>query len=129
MLNDSSSAHSLPKYSRPFSLEQAAASLFPADPPLTSGPIISDLTDVATPPADSVLSDWSDSGESQSVEVKEEPSNPVDSPVDTPLSPTTFINSILLDHEQPPLNPPITAGQSPTSSAPSPQCQTVACID
>nr|QPA35681.1 heat shock factor 1 [Pagothenia borchgrevinki] len=129
MLNDSSSAHSLPKYSRPFSLEQAAASLFPADPPLTSGPIISDLTDVATPPADSVLSDWSDSGESQSVEVKEEPSNPVDSPVDTPLSPTTFINSILLDHEQPPLNPPNTAGQSPTSSAPPPRCQTVACID
>ncbi|KAK5884185.1 hypothetical protein CesoFtcFv8_020440 [Champsocephalus esox] len=129
MLNDSSSAHSLPKYSRPFSLEQAAASLFPADPPLTSGPIISDLTDVATPPADSVLSDWSDTGESQSVEVKEEPSNPVDSPVDTPLSPTTFINSILLDHEQPPLNPPNTAGQSPTSSAPPPQCQTVACID
>ncbi|KAK1876071.1 Heat shock factor protein 1 [Dissostichus eleginoides] len=129
MLNDSSSAHSLPKYSRPFSLEQAAASLFPADPPLTSGPIISDLTDVATPPADSVLSDWSDSGESQSVEVKEEPSNPVDSPVDTPLSPTTFINSILLDHEQPPLNPPNTASQSPTSSAPPPRCQTVACID
>nr|QPA35682.1 heat shock factor 1 [Chionodraco rastrospinosus] len=129
MLNDSSSAHSLPKYSRPFSLEQAAASLFPADPPLTSGPIISDLTDVATPPADSVLSDWSDTGESQSVEVKEEPSNPVDSPVDTPLSPTTFINSILLDHEQPPLNPPNTAGPSPTSSGPPPQCQTVACID
>ncbi|KAI4785373.1 hypothetical protein KUCAC02_037803, partial [Chaenocephalus aceratus] len=128
MLNDSSSAHSLPKYSRPFSLElQRVCSQL--TPPLTSGPIISDLTDVATPPADSVLSDWSDTGESQSVEVKEEPSNPVDSPVDTPLSPTTFINSILLDHEQPPLNPPNTAGQSPTSSGPPPQCQTVACID
>nr|QPA35680.1 heat shock factor 1 [Eleginops maclovinus] len=146
MLNDSSSAHSLPKYSRPFSLEQGAASLFPADPPLTSGPIISDLTDVATPPDDSVLSDWSDPGESQSGGVKEEPSNPVDSPVDTPLSPTTFINSILQDHEQPPLNPPATGAASSrpppasqsamsvctTNSAPptpQQQCQTVACID
>ncbi|XP_078031874.1 heat shock factor protein 1 isoform X2 [Epinephelus lanceolatus] len=113
MLNDSSSAHSMPKYSRPLSLEhmQAAASLFSADAALTSGPIISDITDLTTPPADSVISDWTDAGDSQSVNVKEEPSSPevevcpvlegVTTPVDTPLSPTTFINSILQDNEMP----------------------------
>ncbi|XP_051871936.1 heat shock factor protein 1 isoform X5 [Pristis pectinata] len=61
MLNDSSSAHSLPKYSRPFSLEplQESAALtqtctnFPGnscyspDNTLSSGPIISDITDLA----------------------------------------------------------------------------------
>ncbi|XP_035537177.1 heat shock factor protein 1-like isoform X2 [Morone saxatilis] len=111
MLNDSSSTHSVPKYSRPFSLEhmQAAASLFSADSPVNSGPIISDITEVATPTAEDVVSDWTDAGESQSVNVKQEPSSPdveVCSsleggalPVDTPLSPTTFINSILQDSE------------------------------
>ncbi|KAI3359027.1 hypothetical protein L3Q82_015426 [Scortum barcoo] len=112
MLNDSSSAHSMPKYSRPLSLEhmQTAASLFSADSPVTSGPIISDITDLTTATADDVVSDWTDAGESQSVSVKEEPSSPDvevcpvmeggTTPVDTPLSPTTFINSILQDETQ-----------------------------
>ncbi|TDG97645.1 hypothetical protein EPR50_G00210030 [Perca flavescens] len=126
MLNDSSSAHSMPKYSRQFSLEhmQAAASLLSADSLVTSGPIVSDITDVVTPTAESVISDWMDAGDSQSVQVKEEPLSPDvelcpvleggdtpvdttlcpvleggDTPVDTPLSPTTFINSILQDNE------------------------------
>ncbi|XP_059206653.1 heat shock factor protein 1 [Centropristis striata] len=162
MLNDSSSAHSMPKYSRPFSLEhmQAAASLFSADPPMTSGPIVSDITDLDTPTAESVVADWTDAGESQSVSVKEEPSSPdVEAcPIleggDTPLSPTTFINSILQENEAPPIlntstnptaAPPLVvfpsspASQSPASnltqnSAPRParpqhKCQTVACID
>uniref|UniRef100_UPI0037E96265 heat shock factor protein 1 isoform X2 n=1 Tax=Semicossyphus pulcher TaxID=241346 RepID=UPI0037E96265 len=149
MLNDSSSAHSLPKYSRSFSLEhmQAAASLFSADTPVTSGPIISDITDVATPAALDEISEWTDAGESQSVDVKEEPSSPdVEvvpvleggaTHVDTPLSPTTFINSILQENETTPNTPtstpttdahmvlispastgplpPIPAGQSPSS--------------
>lgn len=114
MLNDSSSAHSMPKYSRPFSLEhmQAAASLFSADSPVTSGPIISDITEVATPTEEDVVSDWTDTGESQSMNVKEEPSSPdVEvcpvqeggaASVDTPLSPTTFINSILQENETQP---------------------------
>lgn len=110
MLNDSSSAHSLPKYSRPLSLEhmQAAANLFSADSPLTSGPIISDITEVATPTVEDVVSEWTDvdAGESEPIGVKEEPSSPdveVCPVVDTPLSPTTFINSILQDHDsQPP---------------------------
>ncbi|XP_070702013.1 heat shock factor protein 1 [Pempheris klunzingeri] len=128
MLNDSSSAHSMPKYNRPFSLEhlQTAASLFSADSPVTSGPIISDITEVATPTAE-VVSDWMDAGESQTVNIKEEPSSPdvevcpvleggVTS-VDTPLSPTTFINSILQEHEntQPTLT---TSTTSPTTASP-----------
>ncbi|KAM9340325.1 heat shock factor protein 1 isoform 2-T2 [Symphorus nematophorus] len=109
MLNDSSSAHSMPKYSRPFSLE-AAASLMSADSPVTSGPIISDITEVATPLAEEVVTDWTEAGDSQSVSVKEEPSSPGLGAcpvlgggalsVDTPLSPTTFINSILQDETQ-----------------------------
>ncbi|XP_069544103.1 heat shock factor protein 1 isoform X1 [Brachyistius frenatus] len=168
MLNDSSSTHSMPKYSRPFSLEhmQAAASLFSADSPLTSGPIISDITEVATPPLDDVVSDWTDPGESQSVDIKEEPSSPEVEvcpilegvvTVDTPLSPTTFINSILQDNETqlPPttpsaatpivvmssastgLLPPAPTRQSPASGTTShsgpashqQKCQTIACID
>uniref|UniRef100_A0AAQ5ZLA6 HSF-type DNA-binding domain-containing protein n=1 Tax=Amphiprion ocellaris TaxID=80972 RepID=A0AAQ5ZLA6_AMPOC len=127
MLNDSNSAHSMPKYSRPFSLEhmQAAANLFSADSPLTSGPIISDITEVATPTTDDVVGDWTDPGDIQSVDIKEEPCSPevevcpvlegVATPVDTPLSPTTFINSILLDTETTP--PPVTPTCSPPTAA------------
>ncbi|XP_019125225.1 heat shock factor protein 1 isoform X2 [Larimichthys crocea] len=127
MLNDSSSAHSMPKYSRPFSLEhtQAAASLFSADSPVTSGPIISDITEVVTPIVEDVVSDWTDAGESQSVSVKEEPSSPDVEvcpvleggalPVDTPLSPTTFINSILQDETQLTSN---TSTSNPTTVSP-----------
>nr|XP_020477126.1 heat shock factor protein 1 isoform X2 [Monopterus albus] len=171
MLNDSSSAHSVPKYSRQFSLEhmQAAASLFSADPPVTSGPIISDITEVATPTAEDEAGDWVDAGDSQSVSIKEEPSSPEvevcpvlesgATSVDTPFSPTTFINSILQDETQPapdtsttnpiPASPIVvmspasteSLSEAPTSqslasvpTAPSPathqqKCQTIACID
>uniref|UniRef100_A0A672Z9Z2 Heat shock factor protein-like n=1 Tax=Sphaeramia orbicularis TaxID=375764 RepID=A0A672Z9Z2_9TELE len=158
MLNDSSSAHSLPKYSRPFSLEhvQAAANLFSADTPLTSGPIISDITDVATPTVEDVVSEWTDvdAGENDLIGVKEEPSSPEVEAcpvVDTPLSPTTFINSILQDNDpQTGVSNPVVVmsststgpSQSPgavqtSNSAPSPcpspstqqKCQTIACID
>ncbi|XP_039648343.1 heat shock factor protein 1-like [Perca fluviatilis] len=145
MLNDSSSAHSMPKYSRQFSLEhmQAAASLLSADSLVTSGPIVSDITDVVTPTAESVISDWMDAGDSQSVQVKEEPLSPDvelcpvleggDTPVDTPLSPTTFINSILQDNEtQTTLNSSATEPapvspivvMSPTSAGPLPTATT-----
>ncbi|XP_075867491.1 heat shock factor protein 1 isoform X2 [Nelusetta ayraudi] len=176
MLNDSSSAHSMPKYSRPFSLE--AANLFSPDSLLTSGPIISE---VATPPTiagegeeeeeeeeeedeEEVVRDHLlDSSLKQPVSVKEEPSSPGFggggvSPVDTPLSPTTFINSILQEETTPPPSststggPPTTAGsplvamsstgplpppaasQSPAGSSsggvlPGRRCQTVACLD
>ncbi|KAM6904257.1 heat shock factor protein 1 isoform 2-T2 [Lycodopsis pacificus] len=128
MLNDSSSSHSMPKYSRPLSLEhmQAAASLFSADPLVTSGPIISDITDVATPTDENVICDWSDAEESQSVNIKEEPSIPDvevcpvlesgDTHLDTPLSPTTFINSILQENETQPN--PNTSITNPTPASP-----------
>ncbi|KAG7500849.1 heat shock factor protein 1 isoform X1 [Solea senegalensis] len=166
MLNDSSSAHSLPKYSRPLSLEhmQAAASLLSADSPISSGPIISDITELTSPITEGVASDWTDAGESQSVDIKDDlPSPDVEvcpvlegggTPVDTPLSPTTFINSILQDNEtQPTANPtPAIVEMSSASSGPLPpaptsqsssplsslisgspptqrKCQTIACID
>uniref|UniRef100_A0A3Q1JIV3 HSF-type DNA-binding domain-containing protein n=1 Tax=Anabas testudineus TaxID=64144 RepID=A0A3Q1JIV3_ANATE len=152
MLNDSSSAHSVPKYSRPFSLEhmQAAASLFSGDAPVSCGPVISDITEVS--PAKSV---------SVSSNVKEEPPSPEvevceATPADTPLSPTTFINSILQEETQTNTNntTPTTASpvvvmtpnssgalpQVPTSHSPASipttnsttsqqKCQTIACID
>ncbi|XP_030597809.1 heat shock factor protein 1 isoform X1 [Archocentrus centrarchus] len=127
MLNDSGSTHSMPKYNRTFSLEQAAANLFSADTSLTSGPIISDITDMATPTADEVVSDWTDQGESPSVDIKEEPSSPevevcpvleeVAAPVDTPLSPTTFINSILEENEAQP-TPVTSTSTAPTAASP-----------
>ncbi|XP_041868074.1 heat shock factor protein 1 isoform X2 [Melanotaenia boesemani] len=125
MLNDSTSTHSMPKYSRPFTLEhlQSAASLFPADSPLNSGPIISDITEVSTSTPDGEICDWTDPGESQSVGIKEEPSSPEvevcpvleDEPpnVETPFSPTTFINSILQDEIQP---APVTSTTTTTAS-------------
>ncbi|XP_061752609.1 heat shock factor protein 1-like isoform X1 [Nerophis ophidion] len=151
MLSDSSSAHSLPKYARPLSLEQSA------EPPLTSGPIISDVTEVATPTAEEVVSDWMASGnrkkqspkeaEPVSHDVVEEVVACVDTPlsptvcVDTPLSPTAFINSILEEDDNMMVAdssvvlmdaPQTTApnGQSPSSTSDLvPPCQTLACID
>uniref|UniRef100_A0A3Q3NJ24 HSF-type DNA-binding domain-containing protein n=1 Tax=Mastacembelus armatus TaxID=205130 RepID=A0A3Q3NJ24_9TELE len=133
MLNDSSSAHSMPKYSRPFSLEhmQAATNLFSADSPIMSGPIISDITEVATSTAEDEPIGF------QSVHVKEEPSSPETevcpvmedgaAPVDTPFSPTTFINSILQDNESPVSVPTVKSAPGPPS--PQQKCQTIACID
>ncbi|XP_060915182.1 heat shock factor protein 1 isoform X1 [Labrus mixtus] len=126
MLNDSSSAHSMPKYSRPLSLEhmQAAASLFSATSPVTSGPVISDITDLATPTAQDVVSDWTEAGRESQSGVKQEPSSPDEEVVsvleggatqaDTPLSPTTFINSILLENE----TQPTPSSSSPTTVSP-----------
>lgn len=96
MLNDGSSSHSLPKYSRPLSLEHLQASLFSSDSPVNSGPIISDVTDIVQPPLD-VISEWTEPSEIVPG-VKVEPDIEVIPPqVETPLSPSTFINSILAD--------------------------------
>lgn len=98
MLNDGSSGHSLPKYSRPFSLEPLQASnLFPSESPVSSGPIISDITEVASPLNDDVINEWTEPSEPL---VKVEPEIEEILPqVETPLSPTTFINSILQENE------------------------------
>uniref|UniRef100_A0A3B3WKP5 HSF-type DNA-binding domain-containing protein n=1 Tax=Poecilia mexicana TaxID=48701 RepID=A0A3B3WKP5_9TELE len=124
MLNDSSSAHSMPKYSRPLTLEHiqnAAANLLSPDSQLNSGPIISDITEEAP----------SSPEDNHSTFIKEEPSSPeveecpvleveqdsLPANVDTPLSPTTFINSIL--QEETPLPP----------AKPKQKCQTIARLD
>uniref|UniRef100_A0A3B3TKB1 Heat shock transcription factor 1 n=1 Tax=Poecilia latipinna TaxID=48699 RepID=A0A3B3TKB1_9TELE len=126
MLNDSSSAHSMPKYSRPLTLEHiqnAAANLLSPD----SGPIISDITEEAPSSPEDAATDWTDLGENHSTFIKEEPSSPeveecpvleveqdsLPANVDTPLSPTTFINSIL--QEETPL-PQVTSSPSTTTT-------------
>uniref|UniRef100_A0A3B3V426 Heat shock transcription factor 1 n=1 Tax=Poecilia latipinna TaxID=48699 RepID=A0A3B3V426_9TELE len=165
MLNDSSSAHSMPKYSRPLTLEHiqnAAANLLSPD----SGPIISDITEEAPSSPEDAATDWTDLGENHSTFIKEEPSSPeveecpvleveqdsLPANVDTPLSPTTFINSILQEETplpSPSVSLPASAGpvqsaptvkspapvsSSNSTSAPSPakpkqKCQTIARLD
>lgn len=107
MLNDSSSGHSMPKYSRPYSLEHLQPNMFPSDTPVSTGPIISDITDVATPLPDDVIGEWIEPSEPMPG-VKAEPDiEVVAGQTDTPFSPTTFINSILQDE-------PPSANQSPS---------------
>ncbi|KAM9418442.1 heat shock factor protein 1-like isoform 3-T3 [Salvelinus alpinus] len=89
MLNDSSSAHSMPKYSRQYSLEhlQASSSISPSGSPFTStglftaesslnnGPIISDVTDLAQASHVEVTNEWMEESTSPLVHIKEEPSS------------------------------------------------------
>ncbi|XP_072911255.1 heat shock factor protein 1 isoform X5 [Hemitrygon akajei] len=141
MLNDSSSAHSMPKYSRQFSLEPLQESTvltqtcanFPGnncyapDSTLSSGPIISDITDLAQcSPAPSPSLNVERS--SPLLHIKEEPPSPTAHPdievvtvgtsTEEPLSPSTFIDSILEDND---------AGT--TQPQPEDQCLSVACLD
>ncbi|KAK1805286.1 hypothetical protein P4O66_019626 [Electrophorus voltai] len=144
MLNDSSSAHSMPKYSRQYSLEPSptlstsgmtysGAGLFSSSSPVNTGPIISDITDL------SQSSPICTEETSPLVHIKEEPSSPAHCPeveevcpvdvevaagsslpADTPLSPTTFINSILQETD-----PPSAPSPTPTKQ----KCLSVVCLD
>ncbi|XP_040190287.1 heat shock factor protein 1 isoform X2 [Rana temporaria] len=125
MLNDTSSAHSLPKYSRQYSLEHVNGSAtYPGSfsgytdsalysPEPLEGPIISDVTEVSqSSPSVSPCPSLEDS---PVILIKEEPSSPSSpalserspalsehSPVsqeENVLSPSTFINSILQENE------------------------------
>ncbi|XP_076768378.1 heat shock factor protein 1 isoform X2 [Arvicanthis niloticus] len=161
MLSDSSSAHSVPKYGRQYSLEHvhgpgpysaqspaySSSSLYP-DAVTSSGPIISDITELA--PSSPLASPGRSIDESSTlIRVKEEPPSPPHSPrvlletspgrpssVDTPLSPTAFIDSILRESEPTPAAsntaPMDTAGAQapalPTPSTPE-KCLSVACLD
>ncbi|XP_072110382.1 heat shock factor protein 1 isoform X7 [Mobula birostris] len=141
MLNDSSSAHSMPKYSRQFSLEPLQESTvltqtcanFPGnncyapDSTLSSGPIISDITDLAQcSPAPSPSLNVERS--SPLLHIKEEPPSPTAHPdievvtvgtsTEEPLSPSTFIDSILEDNDA-----------STAQPQPEDQCLSVACLD
>uniref|UniRef100_A0A8C9UQC0 Heat shock transcription factor 1 n=1 Tax=Spermophilus dauricus TaxID=99837 RepID=A0A8C9UQC0_SPEDA len=166
MLSDSSSAHSVPKYGRQYSLEHvhgpgpysapspaySSSSLYTPDVVTSSGPIISDITELA--PASPLASpgrsiDERPLSSSPLVRVKEEPPSPPRTPrveeasprhpssVDTPLSPTALIDSILRESE--PGEPAPTSATAPTDaggrvpsspprSAPE-KCLSVACLD
>ncbi|XP_049331619.1 heat shock factor protein 1 isoform X2 [Astyanax mexicanus] len=149
MLNDGSSGHSMPKYSRQYSLERSpslsptvptftGSGIFSSGSPVKTGPIISDITDLAqTSPAST--EDWTEDRTSPLVHIKEEPSSPAHCPeieevcpvevevgagssvpADTPLSPTTFINSILQESETTP---------TPTPPPAVHKCLSLACLD
>ncbi|XP_013211830.2 heat shock factor protein 1 isoform X9 [Ictidomys tridecemlineatus] len=163
MLSDSSSAHSVPKYGRQYSLEHvhgpgpysapspaySSSSLYTPDVVTSSGPIISDITELA--PASPLASpgrsiDERPLSSSPLVRVKEEPPSPPRTPrveeasprhpssVDTPLSPTALIDSILRESEPAPTSAtaPTDAGgrvpSSPPRSTPE-KCLSVACLD
>ncbi|XP_034524676.1 heat shock factor protein 1 [Ailuropoda melanoleuca] len=167
MLNDSSSAHSMPKYGRQYSLEHihgsgpysapspaySSSSLYSPDAVASSGPIISDITELA--PSSPLASPGGSVDErplsgSPLVRVKEEPPSPPRSPrveeaspghpssvVEIPLSPTALIDSILRESEPAPttLATPLTdaGGRRPSPSPPpasAPEkCLSVACLD
>uniref|UniRef100_A0A4W4DSJ7 HSF-type DNA-binding domain-containing protein n=1 Tax=Electrophorus electricus TaxID=8005 RepID=A0A4W4DSJ7_ELEEL len=149
MLNDSSSAHSMPKYSRQYSLEPSptlstsgmtysGAGLFSSSSPVNTGPIISDITDLSQS-SPICTEEWVEDRTSPLVHIKEEPSSPAHCPeveevcpvdvevaagsslpADTPLSPTTFINSILQETD-----PPSAPSPTPTKQ----KCLSVVCLD
>ncbi|XP_044100703.1 heat shock factor protein 1 isoform X4 [Neovison vison] len=167
MLNDGSSAHSGPKYGRQYSLQHvhgpgpysapspaySSSSLYSPDAVASSGPIISDITELA--PSSPLASPGGSVDErplsgSPLVRVKEEPPSPPRSPrveeaspghpssvVEIPLSPTALIDSILRESEPAPAAPatPLTdAGARHPSPSPPPasapeKCLSVACLD
>ncbi|XP_004638935.1 heat shock factor protein 1 isoform X5 [Octodon degus] len=166
MLSDSSSAHSVPKYTRQYSLERvhgpgsysasspaySGSSLYASDSVTSSGPIISDITELApTSPLASPGRNIDERPQSSSplVHVKEEPPSPPRSPrveeasprhpssVDTPLSPTALIDSILRETEPAPATSAtaVVATEarghtpSPTPPSASEKCLSVACLD
>ncbi|XP_052604092.1 heat shock factor protein 1 isoform X7 [Peromyscus californicus insignis] len=165
MLSDSTSAHSVPKYGRQYSLEHvhgpgpysapspaySSSSLYTSDAVTSSGPIISDITELAptsplASPGRSI--DERPLSSSTLVRVKEEPPSPPRSPrvleaspgrpssMDTPLSPTAFIDSILRESEPTPAasntaSMDTTGAHAPAPPAPSipEKCLSVACLD
>uniref|UniRef100_H3AZK5 Heat shock transcription factor 1 n=1 Tax=Latimeria chalumnae TaxID=7897 RepID=H3AZK5_LATCH len=158
MLNDSSSAHSMPKYSRQYSLEHlhGPATFTASSPPYTGtklyssdsaenlGPIISDVTDLAqsspcVSPSASTREERLRS--SPVIRIKEEPPSPAHSPqieevsvIDTGtescLSPSTFIDSILQENETSgSSNASTSIDPSTAQSQPEERCLSVACLD
>ncbi|XP_072364071.1 heat shock factor protein 1 isoform X4 [Scyliorhinus torazame] len=142
MLNDSSSAHSMPKYNRPYSLEPLQESspltqtstnfpgnnCYSSDNSTSSGPIISDITDLAQCNP-SLAPSLNVERASPLIHIKEEPPSPTTNPeieevspvvsgTEEPLSPSTFIDSILEDNETSTAQPP-----------PEDRCLSVACLD
>ncbi|RXN00952.1 Heat shock factor protein 1 [Acipenser ruthenus] len=145
MLNDSSSAHSMPKYSRQYSLEPlqgspafsptsqsyTGANLFSSDSSVNCGPIISDVTDLPQLSLSASLNGQTEEDTSPAVLIKEEPLSPdvevitVDEDVETPVSPTTFIDSLLEDSEV----SGASAGSSSSQAQDGERCLSLACVD
>uniref|UniRef100_A0A6I8NJ18 Heat shock transcription factor 1 n=1 Tax=Ornithorhynchus anatinus TaxID=9258 RepID=A0A6I8NJ18_ORNAN len=126
-----------PRRARPFQASSPAYSspnLYPADSAISSGPIISDVTESSpsASPGGSL-----DDRASPMVRIKEEPPSPAPSPrieeagpghpatAATPLSPSTFIDSILQEHEPGLSTAPTRAGGSLSTD----KCLSVACLD
>lgn len=149
MLNDSSPTHSLPKYSRPYSLEPVhGAAAYPASfsdyaaagcysPDSPDGPIISDVTEVAISSPSSSPNPSLEERCSPVILIKEEPLTP-DSQVtpepsplpaedaENSLSPATFIDSILQEND-PNEEPARDEGRPPAGEQE--RCLSVACLD
>uniref|UniRef100_A0A8C6XY52 Heat shock transcription factor 1 n=1 Tax=Naja naja TaxID=35670 RepID=A0A8C6XY52_NAJNA len=147
MLNDGSSPHSMPKYGRQYSLEHlhspspySASSPAYGGPKLyspDSGPIISDVTELAqsSPSPCPSSSSFEEERSSPVVRIKEEPPSPSCSPsaeevspLGTPLSPSAFIDSIFREDQ-----PSSTSSTAPptqgTRAQPHEKCLSVACLD
>ncbi|KAG8515435.1 Heat shock factor protein 1, partial [Galemys pyrenaicus] len=159
MLNDSGAAHSMPKFGRQYSLEHlhgagpfsapspaySGSSIYSPDAVASSGPIISDITELA--PNSPVASPGGSPEERPLVRVKEEPPSPPRSPpeevaspgrppsvVETPLSPTALIDSILRESEPMPATPATALPDAGRPRPPGPpaapeKCLSVACLD
>uniref|UniRef100_U3IJ71 Heat shock transcription factor 1 n=1 Tax=Anas platyrhynchos platyrhynchos TaxID=8840 RepID=U3IJ71_ANAPP len=128
MLNDSSSAHSMPKYSRQYSLEHvhgsspyaasspaySGSNLYSPDSSANSGPIISDVTELAQSSPSASPSGSLDERSSPVVRIKEEPPSPSRSPKIEENEPSTTTAA---------------AGNSTTQPQPQEKCLSVACLD
>ncbi|XP_030076655.1 heat shock factor protein 1 [Microcaecilia unicolor] len=154
MLNDGSTAHSIPKYSRQYSLEHVhstspytqpasgyvGTNLYSPDSSVNSGPIISDVTEFTQSSPSVSPSRSLDERTSPMIRIKEEPPSPSCSPeteevspvdpscVDTPLSPSTFIDSIL-QQSDPNTTTAASIGSSEGIKQPQEKCLSVACLD
>ncbi|XP_060099124.1 LOW QUALITY PROTEIN: heat shock factor protein 1 [Heteronotia binoei] len=158
MLNDSGSAHSMPKYSRQYSLERVhspspysasspaygGTNLYSPDSSANSGPIISDVTELAQSSPSASPSSSFDERSSPLVRIKEEPPSPPRSPqpeeaspaaapaASPPLSPAAFIDSILQEEEEEEESGGTTApaaGSALVQPPPPEKCLSVACLD
>ncbi|XP_062986026.1 heat shock factor protein 1 isoform X2 [Elgaria multicarinata webbii] len=156
MLNDGGSSHSMPKYSRQYSLEHvhgpppfsaaspaySGSNLYSPDSSANSGPIISDVTELAQSSPSASPSSSLDERSSPVVRIKEEPPSPSRSPqieeasptsapaAETSLSPSAFIDSILQEDEPSSTTAVApSAGNATAQPSPPEKCLSVACLD
>ncbi|OCT77318.1 hypothetical protein XELAEV_18032518mg [Xenopus laevis] len=140
MLNDSSTGHSPPKYSRQYSLEHVPSSTsYPVSgfTDSSAGPIISDVTELPESSPSPSPCPSLEASPSPVILIKTEPLTPSQSPEqspappkldDTPISPSTFIDSILLETETS-VCPGGNKNDEMSESHPPEPCLSVACLD